>query len=382
MRTSIYNHIPITVDYANGSTITDITGQSYQDTFSGIGVMLLGHSFPGVLSAMQEKMCRYMHVSNYFLDPDATMVEAKLLAAANLDGKVYFTNSGAEATESAIRVIKKKEEKKKNIIIHFTGSFHGRTTGALSLLGNKKIKHRFGQLLPNIKSLNWNDHVQFQRFMEQNCESVLAIFIEPVQGSGGINLLSKEMSASIKYYHNETNFILVCDEIQSGLGRTGCWFSYQHWGLEPNIVLVGKGLGGGLPLGGAIFSSEIFQDFEPGDHGSTFAPNPISLAGAKVVLGEIPVCMNHINQIDSFLDDLLRSELDEVSTSIRRKGFMVGIDPLPCKKDVQTIAREVHHLLLNITPNGAIRLLPPLNTSKTTWFSMINALKKSLQECI
>ncbi len=382
MNEQMYKIYPIQVKKADGITITSTEDIEYMDTFSGIGVLLFGHSYPPIVCSMKEKMNRHMHLSNFFVDPDAIWVENALLRAADFEGKVFFTNSGTESTEAALRMVKRFETDSKNKILHFSGGFHGRTIGSLSILGRPEAKKRFGSLLPNTICLPWNDPLEFSKTIELHKESVLAIFIETIQGAGGVQILSEEMAGLIAYYQQKHQVIVVCDEIQSGLGRTGKWFAYQHWNLHPDIVLVGKGIGGGLPLGGALFTQQLWQIAVKGDHGSTFAPNPIALAGAKAVLETIPSCLPTISEMEKSIHALLENELGDYIKNIRLKGFMVGLDPYPLKKDLQDIAFQHHNLLLNITSNGTLRLLPPLNLPYDEWIKMIKRIKETLQECI
>ncbi|MDD4028208.1 MAG: aminotransferase class III-fold pyridoxal phosphate-dependent enzyme [Caldisericia bacterium] len=383
MNISIYNSFPIHVKKAMGCIVESTEGISYVDTFSGIGVMLLGHSYEPVLESIRNRIQDYMHLSNYFPVEDATSVENILLSATEMkQGGLFYTNSGTEATEAALRIVKKRETCSKKTIIHFSGSFHGRTLGSLSLLRDGFVKERFGPLLPNIQSLEWNNEEAFDKYMNANGQEVLAIFVETIQGSGGIRIISDSMAEKLKHYQKQYNILLVCDEIQSGLGRTGKWFAFQHWGLQPDIVLVGKGLGGGLPLGATIFSEELRYEFLPGDHGSTFAPNPVALAAAKTVLSEIPSCISYIQKMTPWVQEFICTMLGNCIKDFRQKGFMIGIDPIQSAKEMVQIGREYHHVLLNVTYNGTIRLLPPLNTTKEDWSLMITPLQKTLQQCI
>lgn len=382
MKEQMYPTYPIQVKKAKGTTITSTDGIEYMDTFSGIGVLLFGHSYTPIRDAMKEKMDHYMHLSNFFVDPDAVWVEEALLSAANLSGKVFFTNSGTESTEAALRMVKRLETSSKKQILYFSGGFHGRTTGSLSLMGRPETKKRFGTLLPNTKCLPWNDAGEFQKYMDTNKDSVLAIFLEAIQGAGGVQIISDTMANLITTYQRKHKIIVVCDEIQSGLGRTGKWFAYQHWNLHPDIILAGKGLGGGLPLGATLFTDQLWQIAVKGDHGSTFAPNPIALAGAKVVLKTIPTYLPIISQMESSIHTLLQKQLGHYVQDIRLKGFMIGIDPRPLKQDLRNVAFQQHQLLLNSTANGTLRLLPPLNLPFEDWKFMITRISESLQKCI
>ncbi|PNS01495.1 aminotransferase class III [Petrotoga mexicana DSM 14811] len=374
----VYNPFPIKIDRAEGCYIYDKTGKAFMDTFAGIGVMSFGHSHPSLLQALKEKMDRYMHTSNFFLDEDAIFVSEKLVNFTGKNGTVYFSNSGAEATEAALKAIKKRATDRRNKIVFFENGFHGRTLGALSINGFKDLRKPFEPLLPNTIELKYNDVEDLSRYFDLFGEETLAVFVEPILGSGGIVSIKPEFASLIEDLKKKYNFILVCDEVQAGLGRTGKIFSYQHFGLSPNIITIGKSIGGGIPLGGAIFLENLSQAFEKGEHGSTFAPNPVALAGARFVVENIPSLLKDVEEKGNYIMQYLREKNFEKVKEVRGKGLMIGIelkeeDPQMREKGLQ------EGLLLNVLHNSVIRLLPPLNIEYNDIEKMLTKLEKVLK---
>ncbi len=383
MKTIFYEYLPIKVSKAKGLYLFDKNNKPFLDTFMGIGVHLFGHQYEPIMSSIKNKLSCYTHLSNFFRDVDQDRVASILLKNANMSGGVYFSNSGTEAAEAAIRSIKKNTNHSKSILIHLENSFHGRTCGSLSLMGHGKTRSRFNELLPNTRQISFNSCDEIHRLFEQKGSSVAAFFIETIQGAGGVQSLSEEFISVLKYYHNKYKFTLVCDEIQSGLGRTGYYFSFQKYSLKPDIILCGKGIGGGLPLAATILSDKITKEIEKGDHGSTFAPNPVSLAAAKVVLELIPTYLRHVQETEIKLKTLIREELSAYLDEWRIYGCMVGLDVKDkYLTNLQQIALEKENILINILQSKTIRLLLPLNTSYEEWSLVItkirNALRRSL----
>lgn len=344
----VYSPYEFKVNNAKGVWISTDKGK-FIDTYSGIGVMNLGHSHPDVVDAIISKVERYTHLSNYFLDNDALAVAAKLLSMTGRDGEVFFTNSGTEAIEAALKAIKKL---KKGKIVSFYGNFHGRTLGSLSITHNLNLRKPFEPLISNTVFLPL-DAAAFRDYVAEN--EVAGVFLECIQGNSGVYPVPEELAKTVNELKERYGYLVVADEIQAGLGRTGKFYSYQHYGLEPDIVTVGKAVGGGIPLGGTIFIG--FSPFDKGDHGSTFAPNPVALAAGKAVLSKIDEAFleNISEKGEYFVENL--SKLSWVN-EIRGKGLMIGAsaeDPVKIKER----AFE-NGVLLNLT-NGGIRFLPALN---------------------
>jgi acetylornithine/N-succinyldiaminopimelate aminotransferase len=343
----VYSPWPLSVDRAEGIKIWTDKGV-FLDGFAGIGVLPLGHSYPDVLRAIGEKAARYVHLSNFFLDPDAGAVAEQLTSLAGRPGEAYFSNSGAEANEAALKAIKKH---RKGLIVSFEGNFHGRTLGSLSVTWGPAMRKPFEPLVPGCVFLP-PDGEALLKFAGEN--EVAAVFLECVQGNSGVHLLKDGLAEAARELQRKEGVLLVADEIQGGLGRTGKPFSYMHWGLEPDIITVGKGVGGGLPLGAALFCG--WSPFGAGDHGSTFAPNPLSLAAGKATLA-------HINA--DFIAEVARKGEAFMKAlaglpwalEVRGKGLMIGVGARDAS-EVQKKAFE-RGVLLNVA-GGSVRFLPSL----------------------
>jgi acetylornithine/succinyldiaminopimelate/putrescine aminotransferase len=349
MQAEVYNPYDLTVEKAEGIRIYTDKGV-YLDTFAGIGVMNLGHSDPDVVNAIISRVRKYSHLSNYFLDPQVPVMAEKLLNLTGRKGCVYFSNSGTESTEAALKAIKKCRKKGK--IVSFEGNFHGRTTGALSITHSRKIREPFEPLLADTVFLPL-DGSALRKFASEN--EIAGLFVECIQGNSGVLPIPEELAETIMDLRKEKDFLLVADEIQAGLGRTGQYFSYQGYGLEPDIVTIGKSIGGGLPLGATLFLDLI--PFEKGDHGSTFAPNPVAVSAGMVFLSRLtPDFLKEVREKGQYFAEGL-SRLKWV-TEVRQKGLMIGAGT----SDPETVKRKAfdNKVLLNVT-GGGIRFLPPLN---------------------
>ncbi|ABR31713.1 aminotransferase class III [Thermosipho melanesiensis] len=371
-----YKRFSISIRNAKGIWVYDKNGKKYLDTFSGIGVNIFGHCDKDITSAIIEKAKRFTHISNFFLDEDASIIAEKLVKKTNKEGKVYFSNSGTEANEAALKTIKKY---KNGIIVSFTGNFHGRTIGSLSITGFENLREPFLPLLDNIVFLRYNDIEMFKNFFKENGENVSAVFVESVRGSGGLDKLDIEFANLIMEYKHKYGFILVADEVQSGLGRTGKFFAYQHFNLEPDIVTTAKALGGGIPLGATIFIGKLQNIFSLGDHGSTFAPNPLALSASKVVLNKIDKnLLDEVTKKGIYLKDNLLSIDNPKILEVKGLGLMIGIK-VDTNKDITKIALK-EEILLNVVKKNVIRLLPPLNISYQEINLLVSKLKSILEK--
>lgn len=374
----LYPYYPFRIKTAKGVWIEASNGKKYLDTFSGIGVSLLGHQHPAIHQAICNKMRSGLHFSNFFQDIDLEECILRLNDLSGLSGKVLFTNSGAEANEWALKMILKTLQGQQRFLLHFEKSFHGRTTGALSLNGNPSQRSPFEPLLDHTVMLPWNDVESLDRWMAQNSHHVGAIFLEFIQGSGGVRVLSEAMVSRIHYWRSRSHFLIVADEVQTGLGRTGNVFAFQRYGIIPDILTLGKGLGGGLPLGAVVVNQSMSPTVQPGDHGSTMAPNPLALAACKVVLSLVPSLTEKVRQNQIKVHNMLESQLERSVKEIRGTGYMIGIDvgvPLP---DLVKKAYEEYQLLINVVQGQVIRLLPPLNISMKDWQRIVITLRKLL----
>jgi len=372
-----YSRWEIEPDWAEGSIMYGKDGKRYLDYTSGIGVCNLGHRPKVVEEAIQEQIKKFWHVSNLFPVEIQETAAAKLAQAAEMD-LVFFSNSGAEANEAAIKLSRKATGRSK--IITFNQSFHGRTYATMSATGQDKIKHGFGPMLETFIYVPFNDLAALKEVMS---DEVAAVMLEVIQGEGGIYPASEEFLKGVEDLCREYGSLFVIDEIQTGIGRTGKPFAFQHYGLKPDIVSVAKGLGSGLPIGG-IIAKGIFKDvFGPGSHGTTFGGNPLSVSSAVATM-------------DTIFEDSFLAEVKEKAAFLRA-GLEEKLLPLPNVKEIRGIGmmlgievkQNVPELLKSLRSNGfialpagenVIRLLPPLTTTKSELEEAIDILTKVLTQ--
>lgn len=360
---NLYKPFNLSIDSAKGCYIKDIDGNNYLDLFAGIGVNALGHCDINIINAIKIKIEKYMHLSNFIKDPDSEYIAKKLCSYFDNKGAVIFTNSGTESNEVALKLIRKIHDSKKKII-SFTNSFHGRSTGSLSLTGINSIKNIFLPLLPDIEMLPYNNAEILEKYINKNGNNISAIFLEFIQGAGGIIEANNDFINVIKNLRNKYNYCVIADEIQSGIGRTGNFFSFQHYSIKPDIVSIAKAIGGGLPLGALLVSEKYKNYFKHGEHGSTFAPNPIALAAANIVLDKINNnFLQSVSDKGEYVIKYLKKNLDHSKYNIRGKGLMIGIDINDSADIVKKICFK-NKVLINTIANRIIRLLPPLIITK------------------
>ncbi|MDQ0224178.1 acetylornithine transaminase [Metabacillus niabensis] len=349
----------VTVKEAKGSWVTDVNDKKYLDFVSGIAVCNLGHANEDVLDSVKEQLSKYWHLSNMFHQPIQEEV-AKLLVE-NSDGEaVFFCNSGAEANEAAIKLARKHTGKTK--IVTFLKSFHGRTFATMSATGQEKIHNGFGPLLETFTYLPYNQLEPLDELQDD----VAAIMLEVVQGEGGVIPAHNVFIEKIKETCDRIGALLIIDEVQTGIGRTGKPFAYQHFNLSPDIVTSAKGLGSGLPVGAMIGKKELIKSFQAGSHGSTFGGNPIAMASAKATLTKIfnKEFLASVEEKTKYLISKLNQEIGEhpFVNEIRGKGLLIGIE---CNEQTSSLIdqlRENNLLTIGAGPE-VIRLLPPLNVS-------------------
>jgi len=371
----VYKPFDLQIDHAKGIYIYTKDGRRFIDTFSGIGVLAFGHVDREIQSAMISKLQRYTHISNFFEDEDAQVVAQKLVDIVKRPGKVFFSNSGTEANEAALKAVKKI---KKGAIISFEGNFHGRTLGSLSITGFSNLRDQFLPLLPDVVFLPFNDHDAFREFVQTNQTS--AVYVESLLGSGGLRSITQKMARTIMEMKERYGFYLIADEVQSGLGRTGRFFCYEHFGLRPDIVTVAKSLGGGLPLGATIFLDDLSNVFAYSEHGSTFAPNPVALAAAKVVLEKLnDQLLSEVRQKGEYLKNELKSINNGLIREVRGLGLMIGVEVNVDPQRLKEISLK-NGLLLNIVTKNVVRFLPPLNITYEEIEMIVELFEKSIKE--
>ncbi len=355
-----YSRWEVEPEWAEGSFLYGKDGKKYLDFTSGIGVNNLGHRPKAVQEAVQEQLNKFWHVSNLFPVEIQEIAAEKLATAAEMD-LVFFANSGAEANEAAIKLARKATGRKK--IITFNQSFHGRTYATMSATGQDKIKKGFGPLLETFTYVPYND---LEALKAEISDEVAAVMLEVVQGEGGVIPANKEFLLGVETLCKQYESLFIIDEIQTGLGRTGKPFAFQHYGLKPDIVSVAKGLGNGFPIGAIIGKKELKDVFGPGSHGTTFGGNPLSVASANATMNIIfdEDFLAQVNEKADYLKKNLEEQLSSLSIvgEIRGLGLMVGIE----------VHGQILELLQELRLNGlvvlsagenVIRLLPPLTVS-------------------
>ncbi len=373
-----YSRLPIVIENAKGCRITDKDGNTYLDFLGGIAVNVLGHSHPKILQAINTQAQRYLHLSNYFYQ-DAQIEFAEKLYSITKFPKIFLTNSGTESIEGALKLSRKWGSlNNKKEILAFSNGFHGRTYGALSLMDNPIYKNGMGPFLENIKIIPYNS---IESLMENINLDVAAVFIEFIQGEGGISSVSQDFINLLIELRKQNNFLIVADEIQAGMGRTGKFFSFEHFGITPDIVTLSKGLGGGLPLGAILAQSHLANVWEKSQHGTTFGGNALSCAAGSVVLDEISGgLLNDIQENGSYLTKKLhdlKNKFPKLILEIRGLGFMQGLVlSFEAKKLVEVLLQN--KVISNATHTNVLRIVPPLIISKNDIDEFISALNTSL----
>lgn len=356
----IYKRLPIQVERAEGCRIYDVQGNEYLDFLSGIAVNTLGHSHPAIINAIEKQIHRYMHLSNYFYQEPQIALAEKLTALSGLS-KVYFSNSGAESFEGAMKLAAKwgSTRGKKNMYA-FTGGFHGRTYGSLSMMDKPLYKDGMGPFLQNKFVLPFNDIEALRSAIN---EETCAVAFECIQGEGGISMVTEEWVNELKLLRERFDFLIITDEIQGGIGRTGKFLSFMHYNIIPDIVTLAKGVGGGLPLGAILFHERVTDVWVRGNHGTTFGGNAVACAAGLVVVNEVE---SWAQDNASTVGEYLRSCLERLAfafpddiSEIRGKGLMAGI---VLKYDAQEIVDSLlnEKVICNVTAGNVVRILPPL----------------------
>ncbi len=357
-----YQRFPITIVKGNGSYIYDKDGKKYLDFLSGWGVSNLGHRPKPVVEAITKQVHELIHVPNvFYLEPQGRL--ARLLVENSIEGKVFFCNSGTEANEAAIKFAKLYGQGKRHTIITAERSFHGRTSASMAATGQQSVKEGFAPHLPGFVHVPFND-------VEALCaaadDTVVAIMLELVQGEGGIHVATPEYVAAIRKICEEKDILLIVDEVQSGIGRTGPLFAYQDYDVTPDIITSAKALASGLPIGATITGNKVAALIKPGMHGSTFGGGSLVCEAAIETLKM--ALTPAIRQNAAMLADLFTEKLPELKvkhksiTQFRQKGLMIGIELDRSSKPVVQACLD-KGLFVNSTQNIVIRLLPPLTAT-------------------
>src|SRR6267143_844890 len=356
-----YKRIPLEIDRGEGVYLFAPDGKRYLDMFAGLAVNALGYAHPKLLEAIGRQARNYIHLSNYYLQEPQIQL-AELLVKYSGFSKVFFTNSGTEAIEGAIKIARKwGSSRGKSEILSFTNAFHGRTMGALSMMDRPKYREGYEPFLQNFRIIKFNDTGELRKAVDSK---TLAVVTEFIQGEGGICPVSPEMADEIDNLRRKFGFLLIADEIQSGIGRTGKLFGFEHYGASPDIVVVAKPLGGGLPLGAILGTATVSDVLEPGVHGTTFGGNPVACAAGVVVPQQIMengVMKNAEAAGKTLLEGLLglKKEFPSLVKDVRGFGLMLGME---LTREGEPIVSELRGrgILLNCTNQNVLRFLPPL----------------------
>ncbi len=381
---STYARYPIALIRGEGAYVWDIQGKKYLDLLSGIACTPLGHCHPAVTEAIIQQAQTLLHTSNlYYTAPGAALAEC-LVQHGGLD-KVFFCNSGAEANEAAIKLARKYHSQhghpQKSVILSAAHSFHGRTLGALAATAKPAIQNGFGPLPTGFKHADWQD---VSHFCAAITDDVAAVILEPIQGESGIHPAAPELLAAVREKCQQTGALLIFDEVQCGVGRTGHLFAYQHYQIEPDIVTLAKGLANGLPIGAVCASKTIAQAFAPGDHGSTFGANPVSCQAALAVLNTLLTenYLPHIQKLSHYLFQNLhelQQQYPNYIRQIRGIGLMLGIELSIEAKPILAYC-QAQGILFNVVGNHIIRLLPPYVISENDIDIFIEVLDSALEQ--
>lgn len=356
-----YKRLPLEIDRGEGVFLISTDGKRYLDMFGGLAVNALGYGHPKVLQAIENQIKKYVHLSNYFLQQPQVGLAESLLRHTGFK-KVFLTNSGTESIEGSLKLARKWASKRdKREIISFSNAFHGRTMGALSLMDKPKYRDGYEPFLPHCIIVDFNNPTALRRVVSRH---TAAVILEFIQGEGGVCPASAELVQELQTLREQYDFLLIADEIQAGLGRTGKFFGFQHYPIQPDIVALAKPLGGGLPLGAFLGSAKVANVFDPGVHGTTFGGNPVACAAGIAVLTEL--MDNGIMKNAEIQGNLLKSELQLVQEEfpaivkeVRGFGLMIGVE---LTREGESIVEALRNrgLLLNCTNNNVLRFLPPL----------------------
>lgn len=373
-----YKRLPLEVERGEGCYLYTKDGKKYLDMFSGLAVNALGYAHPAIIKAVEEQVRKYTHLSNFFIQERQIQLAERLLTLSGFD-KIFFSNSGTEAIEGSIKLIRKwGKQNGKKIIFGMSNGFSGRTMGALSLMDKEKYREGYEPFLPNFDSIDFNNVDDLTSKVDGQ---TAAVFLEFIQGEGGIVGVTEEFVSALKSLREKFGFLIVADEIQSGIGRTGKLFGFQHFDIVPDIITVAKPIGGGLPVGAIIGSKKVADVWTYGVHGTTFGGNPVACAAGVATLDTV--------MTDSFLKNVVanaeyfKAKVVEMKAKfpvikeIRVYGYMIGIElTIESSSIVDAILQK--GVLVNSTAGNVIRILPPLIAGKQEFDRLLTVLSEVL----
>jgi acetylornithine/N-succinyldiaminopimelate aminotransferase len=373
-----FKRYPIALEKGMGSRVWDVEGNEYIDVLAGIAVNNIGHCHPKHVKAIQEQASKLLHISNFYVSPPQVHLAEKLVRISGLN-RVFFTNSGAESVEGAIKIARKYAHSlnRGGTIVSVKGSFHGRTMATIAT-GKAKMQKGFDPIPKGFRQIPFNDIEAAKSAVNHE---VAAFLLEPIQGEGGINPADPTYLRELRALCDAHSIALIFDEVQCGIGRTGAWFAKDKYGIQPDIMTLAKGLGGGIPVGAVLSNEEVSSAIEFGDHGTTFGGNPLACAAALAVLEVI----EDENLIEAAYKkgEWLRNEILNMGLpglkEVRGMGLMIGLE---FEMETPPLAREMlnHGILTNATAGNVIRLVPPLNIPVEDLRRVLQVLEKSIEK--
>ena len=379
-----YARLPVAFSHGEGAWLWDTEGKRYLDALSGIAVNTLGHAHPRFTAALSEQIGKLIHCSNIYQVREQELLADKLCGLANMQ-EAFFCNSGCEANEAAIKLARMHGHQQgieSPAIIVMEKAFHGRTLATLSATGNRKVQAGFEPLVSGFVRVPYDD-LEAIRQVAQHNSNVVAVLVEPIQGEGGIRTLDIHYLQQLRKICDEHNWLLMLDEVQCGMGRTGKWFAFQHTGILPDVMTLAKGLGSGVPIGACLTAGKAVGLFKPGNHGSTFGGNPLACTAGLATLNiiEQDKLLAHAESLGRFIRQGIATALQGVNgiREIRGQGLMLGIElDKPCGDLVKLALAQ--GLLTNVTADNVIRLLPALVMSQDEAQQLLDILCPLIKE--
>ena len=380
-----YAPLDITFEHGEGAYLWDTNKQQYLDALCGIAVCGLGHAHPAITKTISEQAAKLLHTSNLYKIDKQQHLADQLCDISGLS-RVFFSNSGAEANEAAIKIARlfghKKNIEIPNIIV-MENSFHGRTMATLSATGNRKVQAGFEPLVQGFIRAPYNNIDAIKNIAENN-NNVVAILVEPIQGEGGIQIPDHNYLNQLREICDQKNWLLMLDEIQTGMARTGEWFAFQHNNIQPDVMTLAKALGNGVPIGACLANEKAGEVFQPGNHGSTFGGNPLMCATASTVIDTIKSenLKSNAGKMGEYIVHAFKDKLEQVAgvDEIRGLGLMIGIElnsdylKQDCTELIKLALQQ--HLLINVTAGNVIRLLPPLIINQQQADTIVNTVSE------
>ena len=378
-----YARLPVAFSHGDGSWVTDTEGKLYLDALSGIAVNTLGHNHPELVAAIAAQAGRLLHTSNLYQMPLQEQLANRLCAISGMQ-EVFFCNSGCEANEAAIKLARfygNQRGIENPTIVVMEKSFHGRTMATLTATGNRKIQAGFEPLVAGFLRVPYNDLAAIREVAQHN-KSIVAVMYEAVQGEGGIHMADLDYQRGVRQLCDENGWLMICDEVQCGIGRTGPWFGFQHAGIVPDVATLAKGLAGGVPVGACLASGKAAGLFGPGNHGTTFGGNQLAMTAALTTLDVVEKegLRENAVRIGQLIRDELKVALADLPgvVGIRGNGLMIGIElDRPCGPIV--VKGLEAGVLINVTADNVVRLLPALNFNEDDARELVVRLAKLIR---